>query len=435
MPPFDIAYVRSQFPALKRVIDGHPVAYLDGPGGTQTPQRVLDAVLDYLVNHNANIHGFFATTEETDVVVQGARDAGADLLGCAWDEVSYGANMTTLAFLLSDAIARDIKPGDEVLVTQLDHEANRGPWLRLAERGAVVREVPVDLETCTLDWDAFEKLVEPGKTKVVALGYASNAVGTVNDVARAAALARDAGALSIVDAVHYALHGPIDVRAIGCDFLLCSAYKFFGPHIGLMYARREATQVLDPVRLSTQENVPPCVWETGTLNHEGMAGTTAAIDFIADLGERHMALVEAGLPGGLGGAAADASGPALRGRRKAVVAGMLAGEAYEQPLAKRLREQLAGIPRLKIYGPPEGNPRTSTVSFTLEGMLPAEVCRALGARGLFTWDGDFYASRLIELLGLQERGGLVRVGLAPYTTEGELERLVVAARDLARSVR
>ena len=423
MPQFDVAYVRSQFPALRRMVDGQPAAYLDGPGGTQTPQRVLDAVVDYLANHNCNIHGAFVTSEETDAVVQGAHEAGADLLGCHWEEVSYGANMTTLGFLLSDAIARDIRPGDEVLITQLDHEANRGPWQRLAERGAVVREVPVDLETCTLDWDAFEKLVEPGKTKVVAVGYASNAVGTVNDVARAAALAREAGALSIVDAVHYALHGPIDVRAIGCDFLLCSAYKFFGPHAGLMYARREATEVLEPVRLSTQEPDPPYVWETGTLNHEGMAGTTAAIDFIADLGERHLAMVEDRLPAG------------LQGRRRAVVAGMLAGEAYEQPLAKRLREQLAGIAGVKLYGPPEGSPRTSTVSFTLEAFQAGEVCRALGARGLFTWDGDFYAHRLVELLGLLDRGGLVRVGLAPYTTEGELERLVAAVGDLSRSVR
>ena len=423
MPQFDVAYVRSQFPALKRTIDGQPVAYLDGPGGTQTPQRVLDAVQDYLANHNCNIHGAFATSEETDTVIQGAHEAGADLLGCDWDEVSFGANMTTLGFQLSDAVAGDIEPGDEVIVTQLDHEANRGPWTRLAERGAVVREVPVDLSTCTLDWDAFERLVEPGKTKVIAVGYASNAVGTVNDVARAAALAREAGALSVVDAVHYALHGPIDVRAIGCDFLLCSAYKFFGPHVGLMYARREATAVLEPVRLSTQETEPPYVWETGTLNHEGMAGTTAAIDFIADLGERHVATVEDRLPAG------------LRGRRRAVVAGMLAGEAYEQPLAKRLREQLAAIPGLTLYGPPEGSPRTSTVSFTLGGFLAGEVCRALGARGLFTWDGDFYARRLVDLLGLGERGGLVRVGLAPYTTEGELERLVAAVGDFARSVR
>lgn len=423
MPPFDVAYVRSQFPALKRVIDGRPVAYLDGPGGTQVPQRVLDAMQDYLANHNANGGAAFATSEETDATMAAARVAGADLLGCDADEISYGANMTTLAYLLSDAVARDIKPGDEVVITQLDHEANRGPWLRLAERGAVVREVPVDLETCTLDWDAFEALVEPGRTKLIAVGYASNGVGTVNDVTRVAALARNTGALSVIDAVHYALHGPIDARAVGCDFLLCSAYKFFGPHAGVLYARRETTRMLDPVRLSTQEGEPPYVWETGTPNFEAMAGTTAAIDFIADLGERHLAMVEDRLPAG------------LQGRRKAVVAGMLAGEAYEQPLAKRLREQLAGIPGVRLYGPPEGSPRTSTVSFTLDGFRPAEVCRSLGARGLFTWDGHFYAFRLVEVLGLLDSGGLIRVGLAPYTTEGELERLVAAVADLSRSVR
>ncbi len=344
MPPFDVAYVRNQFPALKRMVDGRPAAYLDGPGGTQTPQRVIDAVADYLANHNCNIHGTFITSEETDATIQAAQEAGADLLGCDWDEIGYGANMTTLAFLLSDTIGRDIRPGDEVLITQLDHEANRGPWKRLAEKGAVIREVPVDLETCTLDWDAFERLVEPGKTKLIAVGYASNAVGTVNDVARAAALAREAGALSVIDAVHYALHGPIDVRTVDCDFLLCSAYKFFGPHVGLMYARRETTRLLDPVRLCTQEPDPPFVWQTGTLNHEGMAGTTAAVDFIADLGERHLGTVQDRLPAG------------TQGRRRAVVAGMLAAEAYEQPLAKALREQLERIPGVTLYGPPEGSP-------------------------------------------------------------------------------
>jgi len=423
MTQFDVAYVRSQFPALKRTIDGRPAAYLDGPGGTQTPRRVLDAVRDYLVDHNANSGGRFATGEETDATIAQAHRAGADFLGCEPAEVSFGANMTTLTYFLAEALGRLLQPGDEVVITALDHEANRSPWLQLAERGVVVREVPVDLATCRLDWTAFEALVQPGRTKVVALGYASNAVGTVNDVVRAAALARAAGAWSVVDAVHYAPHGPIDVRAVGCDFLLCSAYKFFGPHVGLMFASREATAQVEPLRLARQTPEPPYIWETGTLNFEGMAGTTAAIDFIADLGERHVALVEDRLPAG------------LKGRRRAVVAGMLAGEVYEQPLAKRLREQLAGIPGVTLYGPPEGSPRTSTVSFTLDGFLAGEAARTLGERGLFVWDGDFYAARLVELLGLAKRGGLIRVGLAPYTTQGELERLVTAVGDLSRSVR
>jgi cysteine desulfurase family protein (TIGR01976 family) len=420
---FDVAYVRSQFPSLERRIDGRPVAYFDAPGGTQTPRRVLDAVGDYLAAHNANVHGYFATSEETDVVVREAHQAVADLLGCEWDEASFGANMTTLCYLLAEALARELRPGDEVVITQLDHEANRGPWLRLQERGIVVREAPVETATCTLDWEAFESLVRPGRTRVVAMSYASNAVGTVSDVARAAALAREAGAWSVIDAVHYALHGPIDVRAIGCDFLLCSAYKFFGPHVGIMYARREATGMLEPLRLRTQEQEPPFIWETGTQNHEGMAGAAAAVDFIADIGARHEALADDRLPAG------------LKGRRRAVVAGMLAAEAYEQPLAKRLREQLGGIRGLTLYGPPEGAPRTSTVSFTLDGYTAEQACRALGERALFAWDGHFYAIRLVEALGLMERGGLIRVGLAPYNTAGELERLVEAVADLARSIR
>ena len=241
---FDVAAVRSQFPALRRRVNGTPVAYFDAPGGTQTPQSVLDAVGGYLVEHNANIHGFFAASEETDAMILEAHRAGADFLGCDWTEVSFGANMTTLCFLLAEAVSYKLEPGDEIVITELDHEANRGPWLRLQDRGVVVREVPVDPATCTLDWEAFERLVVPGRTRVVAAGYASNAVGTVNDVARAAKLARDAGAFSVVDAVHYALHGPIDVKAIGCDLLLCSAYKFFGPHIGLMYARHGLSDVV-----------------------------------------------------------------------------------------------------------------------------------------------------------------------------------------------
>ena len=423
MSRYDVAYVRSQFPSLKRNIDGRPAAYLDGPGGTQTPQRVVNAVRDYLVDHNANGGGRFVTGEETDATIAAAHEAGADFLGCEPAEVSFGANMTTLTYFLAEALGRRLRSGDEVVITALDHEANRSPWAQLAERGVVIREVPVDLATCTLDWTAFEALVQPGRTKIVALGYASNAVGTVNDVARAARLARAAGAWSVVDAVHYALHGPIDARAVDCDFLFCSAYKFFGPHVGLMFARRDATAQVEPLRLATQTPEPPYIWETGTLNFEGLSGTVAAIDFIADLGARHMGMIEDRLPAG------------LAGRRRAVVAGMLAGEAYEQPLAAWLRTQLADIPGVTLYGPPEGSPRTSTVSFTLDGFLAGEAARTLGERGLFVWDGDFFAARLVELLGLAGRGGLIRVGLAPYTTQGELERLVAAVRDLSRSVR
>jgi cysteine desulfurase family protein (TIGR01976 family) len=412
MKRFDLDYVRGQFPALRRTVDGLPAAYLDGPGGTQVPRRVLEAVTDYLVNHNCNIHGVFATSEETDAIIEGSRGAMADFLGCDADEVSFGANMTTLTILLAQGIARTLKPGDEVLITELDHEGDRGPWQLLAERGIVIREAPVDLATCTIDWDGWQALLSE-KTKLVAMGYASNATGTVNDVKRAAEAAHAVGALMFVDAVHFALHGSIDVRDIGCDFLACSAYKFFGPHIGCLYVRRDANDHVDPLKLRAQEDRAPYRFETGTLNHEGLAGAGEAVEFIADLGRHH------------------ADDPAsVAGRRDAVVAGMHAIEAYEQPLAARLIEGLGALPGVRVYGPPAGHPRTSTVSFTVAGAKSPDVARALGAKGLFVWDGDFYAVRLVEKLGLVDQGGLVRVGLAPYNTAGEVERVIAAVAEL-----
>ena len=420
---FDVPYVRRQFPALSRTIEGHPVAYFDSPGGTQVPQRVVDAVTDYLVNHNSNTHGYFATTIETDHLLADARDALADLLGCDWDEVAFGANTTTLNFLLAHSLARDLKEGDEVVITELDHEANRGPWISLQDRGVVVREVPVDTATCSLDWDAFERIVNE-RTRIVAAVWASNAVGTVNDVARVVELARSVGALTVIDAVHYALHGVIDVAALGCDFLLCSAYKFFAPHVGVLYARREAAELVRPLRLRTQLRETPFKFETGTLDHEGIAGAAAAVEFIADLGRHHLRRVAADprLAGRL---------EALDGRRRRIVAGMVAGEAYEQPLAAHLIQGLREMPGVTVYGPPDGHPRTSTVAFTVGALRPEEVCRRLGGEGLFLWDGHFYAIRLVERLGLLERGGLVRAGLAPYTTADEVERLLDAVRRLA----
>jgi cysteine desulfurase family protein (TIGR01976 family) len=412
MKRFDLDHVRGQFPALRRVVNGFPAAYLDGPGGTQVPQRVLDAVTDYLVNHNCNIHGVFATSEETDAIIEGSRHAMADFLGCDADEVSFGANMTTLTILLAQGIARTLKPGDEVLITELDHEGDRGPWQLLADRGIVVREAPVDLATCTIDWDGWQALLSE-KTKLVAMGYASNATGTVNDVKRAAEAAHTVGALMFVDAVHFALHGSIDVRDIGCDFLVCSAYKFFGPHIGCLYVRRGANNHVEPLKLRAQEDDAPYRFETGTLNHEGIAGAGEAVEFIADLGRHH------------------ADDPArVAGRRDAVVAGMHAIEAYEQPLAAHLIESFSALPGVRVYGPPAGHPRTSTVSFTVTGTKAPDVARALAAKGLFVWDGDFYAVRLVEKLGLGDQGGLVRVGLAPYNTGDEVERVIAAVTEL-----
>ena len=427
MIDFDVGYVRSQFPSLAMTVGEHPAAFLDGPGGTQTPQRVILAMADYLIDHNANTHGFFATSIETDHIIADARDALADFLGCDWDEVSFGHNMTTTAFLLAHSLVRDFREGDEVVITQLDHEANRGPWISLQDRGVVIREAPVDPQTCTLDWKAFEALVGE-RTRVIAIVYASNAVGTVNDVKRAVALAREVGALTVVDAVHHAQHGVIDCRDLGCDFLLCSAYKFFAPHVGVMYARREAAEPVRSLRLRTQLREPPFKFETGTLDHEGIAGVAEAVEFIADLGRLHMEDVEGdeGLAAGLEG---------LEGRRRELVAAMLAAQAYEEPLAQRLRDGLRSIGGVTVFGPPDGHPRTATVSFTIEGMTAETACRRLGGRGLFLWDGHFYAIRLVEVLGLLERGGLIRAGLAPYNTALEVERLLKAVEEMAPAAR
>jgi len=412
MKQFDVEYIRSQFPAMGRIVNGYPAAYLDGPGGTQVPQRGVDAVTDYLLNHNCNIHGLFATSEESDVIIENAHAALADLLGARASEVSFGTNMTTLTIFVAQSLARDWKPGDEVVITALDHEADRGPWLHLEERGIVVREVPVDVGSCTVVWPEFEKLVND-RTRLVALGYASNATGTVNDVKRATELAHSVGALCYVDAVHYALHGAIDVKDIGCDFLVCSPYKFFGPHIGALYVRNEVNDRIRPLKLKTQEEEPPYRFETGTLCHEGIAGAAEAVEFIADVGRHH------------------ADGGESLDRRTAVVAGMNAMEAYERPLAQRLIDGLSALPGLRIYGPPAGHPRTSTVSFTLDGHPAPDMARTLGEQGLFVWDGDFYAARVVELAGIADSGGLLRVGLCPYNTADEVERVIAAVAALA----
>jgi len=408
--PFDVDAVRRQFPSLSRRTDGRPVAYLDGPGGTQTPQRVIDAVADYLAHHNANVEGRYATSRETDELIDRGRRALADFLGADQREVSFGANMTTLTVFIAQSLGRDWGSGDEVVITALDHEANRGPWLHLQERGVVVHEVPIDLETCSLDWDAFEAVVNE-RTRLVALGYASNAVGTVNDVERACRLAHSVGALCFVDAVHYALHGPIDVKRLGCDLLVCSPYKFFGPHLGVLYVEPGAGERIRPLSLSTQEPGPPYRYETGTLSHEGIAGATEAVEFVADLGRR-------------------ASADEALGRRDAVVAGMVASEAYERPLTGRLISGLSGIEGLRTYGPPADGLRTSTVSFALEDVEAGDVAERLGDLGIFVWDGDFFAARFVELAGLADRGGLVRIGLCPYNTADEVERAIAAVARL-----
>jgi cysteine desulfurase family protein (TIGR01976 family) len=410
----DAASIRAQFPSLSQTLDGRPVVFFDNPGGTQCPQPVIDAVAGYMLRDNANHGGAFATSRRSDAMLADAHAAIADMLGAASaDEIVFGANMTTLTFGLSRALARQLSAGDEIVVTHLDHDGNVGPWLHVAaDRGAVVRWVDINPD-CTLDLDSLRRQLS-AKTKIVAVGYASNAVGTINDVATITRLAHDAGALVFVDAVQYAPHGPIDVQAIGCDFLACSAYKFFGPHVGILYGRLDLLERLEAYKVRPALNRPPDKFETGTLNHEGIAGTLAAVEYLASL--------------------ADGIVPAGASRRSRVRAAMSAIRGHEQELTVRLLEGLGGVPGLRIHGiadPCRAGERVPTVSFTTEGRKPREIAERLGDKGIFVWDGNFYALALTERLGLEPSGGLLRVGLAHYNTADEVDRLVQEMRSLA----
>jgi cysteine desulfurase family protein (TIGR01976 family) len=392
--------IRRSFPALERRHEGRPVAYFDGPGGTQVPRQVASAVTDYLLHHNANTHWAYPTSRETDATIRSARAALADYLHASPDEVVFGANMTTLTFHLARAIGRTLGPGDEILVTELDHHANVDPWRALErERGITVRRARVDPGSGQLDWEDLGRAVGP-RTRLVAVGAASNALGTINDVPRAADLAHAAGALLFVDAVHYAAHLPPDVGALGCDYLACSVYKFYGPHLGVLWGRRALLEALDAPKLVPAPAAAPERIETGTLCHEGLAGAAAAVDFLASL----------------------AGGAGSRRARLERVGRVLHQRGQE--LVARLWQGLGAIPGVTMYGPPPEAPRTPTVAFAVAGHPAREVAEALARRALFVSDGDFYATTLLERLGRPE--GLVRVGCAAYTTEDEVERLIEA---------
>jgi cysteine desulfurase family protein (TIGR01976 family) len=403
-----VQQIRDQFPALERVHGGRPVAYFDGPGGTQVPRGVVDAMSDYLFHHNANTHWAYPTSVETDALIAAARQAMADLLGASPDEVAFGANMTTLTFHVARALGRQWGPGDEVVVTELDHQANVAPWRALErERGVTVRLVPMHPDTGELDWKELERVLGR-RSRLLAIGAASNALGTVSDVARARELARGVGALTFVDAVHYAPHRLVDVRALGCDFLACSAYKFYGPHVGILYGRKDRLRALDVPKLAPAPDTAPERIETGTLNHEGIAGVAAAVDFLA----------------GLAG-----EGGTRRERLAQALAGLHArGEA----LFRRGWTALAELPGVRLYGPPPGRPRTPTLAFTVEGSESEVVARELAEAGVFVSNGDFYATTVVERLG-QGRAGLVRAGCACYTIESEIDRLVDGVRALTRA--
>jgi cysteine desulfurase family protein (TIGR01976 family) len=401
--------IRSHFPALERTHAGVPVAYFDGPGGTQVPRSVVEAMADYLYHHNANTHWNYPSSAETDAAITAAREAVADLLNASPGEIVFGNNMTTITFHVARGLGRAWGPGDEVVVTELDHHGNVAPWQALArERGVTVRTVPMLAESGTLDWTALERAVGP-KTRLVAIGAASNALGTVNDVRAAARLAHAHGALCFVDAVHYAAHGVVDVRDMECDFLACSSYKFYGPHAGLLFGRAELLASLDAPRLDPAPNEAPERLETGTQNHEGIVGTGAAVDFLASL----------------------ATDPALATRRDRVVHALLALHERGHALISALWTGLTRVPGVRCYGlRPGDGPRTPTVSFVVRGVSSDDVARHLAERGIFASNGDFYATTVIERLG-HAADGVVRAGCACYTTEDEVQRLVEAVAEVA----
>jgi cysteine desulfurase family protein (TIGR01976 family) len=398
--------VRSQFPAIERRHNGSPVAYFDGPGGTQVPQSVVTAMSDYLLHHNANTHWAYPTSIETDAALAQAREVLGDFLGGRPSEIAFGANMTTLTFHLGRALGRRWSPGDEIVVTELDHHANIDPWRWLAnERGLAVRVVHFQVETGQLDMQELAAAFGP-KTRLLAIGAASNALGTVNDVRRAADLAHAVGALVFVDAVHHAPHALVDVAALGADFLACSAYKFYGPHIGVLWGRQSLVEEIDPPRLEPAPDFSPERLETGTQNHEGIVGAAAAVEFLASLG----------------GAGT---------RRARLEASYATLHARGQQLLERLWSGLREIPGVTVYGPPPSQPRTPTLSFIVRGMPSEDVARALAERAVFVSSGDFYAATVVARLG-HATDGIVRAGCACYTTADEVDRLIDGVRELAR---
>jgi cysteine desulfurase family protein (TIGR01976 family) len=414
MTRLDPDVLRPEFPALALEQDGRPVAYFDGPGGTQVPQRVIDAVVAYYRTSNANEHGTFLTSERSDALIADAHAALADLYGAASaDELKIGANMTTLTFHLSRSIGASLAPGDEVIVTTLDHEANVSPWRAVAaDRGLVVRTLDIRPDDCTLDLDAFDRLLS-SRTKLVAVGYASNAVGTINPVAEIVRRAHAAGAWAWIDAVAYAPHGPLDVRALEADFLVTSAYKWYGPHVGAVYGRAELLASLPAYKVRPAHDR----FETGTGSFEAEAGVAAAVDYLASVGDR------------FGDAPIGAT------RRDRLVAGMTAIREHELALHGRLMRGLRAIPGVRVWGITDlaraAAEKVPTISVTIEGVAPREAAAALGRQGIFTWDGDFYAQALIERLGLYEAGGVLRLGIAHYTTEEEVDRLLDALDAIA----
>lgn len=406
-PQYPSDAVRKQFPALSRTHNGKPAAYLDGPGGSQVVESAIEAMVGYMRGGVANLHGQFPSSEETDQAILDAKAALGDMLGVTGGEIAFGVNATSLIFSVSRALAQDWNPGDEIVVSELDHRANVDPWLLAAkDKGVTVRWLPVDTHTLMLDLSGLDTLIN-AKTKLVAVGYASNAIGTINDVPRIAARAHVVGARTAVDAVHIAPHVAIDMTALGADMLFCSMYKCFGGHIGVAAVRKPVFEAMQTYRLMPAPSTPPGKLETGTQSHEAIMSIVPALEFVASLGTGSS-------------------------RRERILSGFAAIEAHENSLAARIRQGLAGLPGVTLYQALENSPRTATVAFTIKDMAPAAVCRRLcDDYGVFVADGDFYATTLADKLDISRHGGWVRAGLAPYNTMEEAERLVQGVTALA----
>ena len=416
-----IEEIRAAFPALERRHEGFAVAYLDGPGGTQVPRVVVEAMADYLFHHNANTHWAFPTSAETDLALAEARQVLGDFVGASSDEIAFGPNMTTLTFRVSRAIGRRLSPGDTIVVTELDHHANIDPWRALEkERGILIRQTRMIPDTGQLDWDDLERSLSQHRTKLLAIGAASNALGTINDIARAVAMAHESEALAFVDAVHFAPHQLIDVAAWDCDFLAASAYKFHGPHVGVLYGKRELLRSLEVTRLRPAADTAPERMETGTQNHEGIVGAAAAVEFLAGLARN------AGEP-----LAASQSAPSSLTRRQRLATVFVVLHERGCALLEQLWEGLSRTPGIRLYGPPPSAPRTPTLSLIVETLPAAEVAIRLARRGIFASHGNFYAQTVVDRLG-QSRDGLVRIGCACYTTENEVDRVIESLRAIAR---
>lgn len=415
-----VFHLRQGFPALNQTIAGKPIVFFDSPGGSQVHSSVIDAMQKYLITSKSNAHGGFSLSMRTDEMTYKAREALADFLNAPRpEEIVFGPNMTTLTFRISQAIGQTLKPGDEIIVTKLDHDANISPWLALKNIGTVMRVVDFDPANCVLNMADIERFLSQ-RTKIVAVAYASNSVGTINDLGTIISIAHEVGALVYIDAVHFAPHGPIDVTELGCDFLVCSAYKFFGPHLGVLYGRYELLKKLPALKVVPAGDEPPDKFETGTNNFEGICGASAAIEYLSSLGAQF-------------GSEYKPQFNTLTSRRQSLKTAMIAIRSYENQLCRKLLSGLSQIPGIRVYGicdPGKLDQRVPTVSFTLEGLSPRDIALRLNKKNIFVWDGHFYAVAALERLGLLDKGGLVRVGLCHYNTQQEVQLLLESLSEI-----